>query len=193
MGASRRPEVRALRGPQGPRPLRPRSRRGRDLAARGPARARDGRVGGVRAHEGHGPRERGRDRLLDGVGRAEGRPRGRRLPRRDRALGADRAPRDDRPAHARRDDHRARAAREAAPVDPRREDESVGHHGAVRRDPRREDSGRARGRDVAPGAGRARAPGPHHPRHSGDRDRRAVRRPRATPTRTIRSPCTSAP
>ena len=111
----------------------------------------------------------------------------------DRAFGADGAPRDDRPPHARRDDHRARAAREAAPDDPRREDEPVGHHGPVRRDPRREDPGRPRGRDVAPGAGRARAPGPHHPRNRGDRDRRRASSRRATPTRTTRSRSTCAP
>ena len=54
-------------------------------AARGPARARDGRVGRIGPHEGHRARQRGRHRLLDGVGRAEVGPRGRGLPRRRRA------------------------------------------------------------------------------------------------------------
>ena len=88
--------------------------RRRGLAARRPARPRDGRDGRVGPDEGHGARERRRDRLLDRLGREEVGPRGGGLPRRRLVLGADGAARDDRPPHARRDDHRARAAREAS-------------------------------------------------------------------------------
>ena len=61
----------------------------------------------------------------------------RELRRRGDAQRADGAARVDRPARARADDHGARDARPRAPADPRREDEPVGHHGAVGRDPRR--------------------------------------------------------
>ena len=62
----------------------------------------------------------------------------------------------------------------------RREDQPVGHHGAVGGDPRRADSAGAAGRDVAAGAGRTRTAGAQHPRAGGDGDRREVRAGRAS-------------
>ena len=106
---------------------------------------------------------------------------------------ADGAARVDRPPRAGPDDHRARDARPRAAADPRREDQPVGHHRAVGRDPRRQHPEGARGRDVAPRAGRARAPGAHHPRHGGDGDLREVRPGGGRSTRTSRSRCTCAP
>ena len=79
-----------------------------------------------------------------------------------------------------------------AAADSGREDQSVGHHRAIGRDPRRADSAGTGGRDVAPGAGRARTPGAHHP---GPRPR--LRSPtnsrkRPTSTRTIPLRCICA-
>ena len=50
-----------------------------------------------------------------------------------------------------------------------------------------------RRRHVAAGAGRTRAPGPHHPGPGGNRDRREVRAGRPWSTRTIPWRCTCAP
>ena len=88
------------------------------------------RVTDVTAESGADPRHgaglRRRHRLLDGLGRQEVGARGGRLRGRGHALRADGPARGDRPPHAGRDDHRARAARQGAPEDPRREDESRG-------------------------------------------------------------------
>ena len=66
------------------------------------------------------------------------------------------------------------------------EDGELGDPGAVGGDPRRHHPGRARGRDVPPGPGRAGAAGAHHPRHGGDRDRPQVRRGGGRLPRTTR-------
>src|SRR6185312_14653541 len=79
---------------------------------------------------------------------------------------ADRAARIHRTPRSRPDDHRARNARQGTAARARRKDHPVGHHGAVGRNPRRPHPSGARGCHVPPGAGRARAPGADHPRHS---------------------------
>ena len=68
----------------------------------------------IRPHTRHRSRKRGRDRVLVGVGRSEGRARGAVVLQRDLPLLPDRAARGDRPSRSRRDDHRAREARPGA-------------------------------------------------------------------------------
>ena len=125
---------RGLRGP-GLVPRHPDRRHGQRV--RGPAHPRDERARRNGADARHGPRERGRDRLLGGLERREGDSRGGELRGGHRAQRADRAAGVDRPPRAGADDHRPRDARARAAADPRREDEPVGHHGPVGRDPRR--------------------------------------------------------
>ena len=76
------------------------------------------------------------------------------------------------------------------PAGARREDERLGHHRPVRRDPRHHHPEGARGRDEPAGPGRARAPGAHHPlARPRPRSPPSSRRPRAT-TATTRRRCT---
>ena len=56
------------------------------------------------------------------------------------------------------------------------QDRDLGHLGQLGRNPRRRDPGRAAGRDVAAGAGRARETGARHPRFGRGGDRRQIRR-----------------
>ena len=104
---------------------------------RGPARAGGQRHGRIGAHARYGAGERGRHRVLGGVERREIHPGSGRLHRRHHHERADGAAGIHRPARACADDHRARDAGPRVAAHPRREDQSVGHHGAVGGDPRR--------------------------------------------------------
>ena len=87
---------------------------------------------------------------------------------------------------AARDDHGARTLGKELQRILDEKTNPVGDHRAVGRDPAGAYSAGAGRRDVAEGAGRARAAGAHHPRHGGDRDRRRSSPTRARCIRTIR-------
>ena len=101
------------------------------------ARARDRRQRRIGADPRHRARECGRHCLLGGVGRGEVHPRSGGLRSGHHAERADRAARIHRTPRAGADDHRARNAGPRAAAHPGREDQSVGNHRAVGRDPRR--------------------------------------------------------
>ena len=87
---------------------------------------------------------------------------------------------------------RARADRGGAAAADRSALEPVGRHRVVGRDARRRHPGRAAGRDVARGAGRAREAGAHHPRPGRDGDRALVRGGGQVVPATTRPRCTCA-
>ena len=138
------------------------------------------------AHLGHRAGERGRRAVLDGLRPREGGARGPGLQARGELGGADRAPRHHRPHAADRAPPRPRADRGAAPEADRRAVQSLGRHGPIGRDARRDHPRVVAGRHVARGPGGAREGGADHPRPGRGRDRPPVRPGRRSRTSTTR-------
>ncbi len=114
VGEGRGPALRQVPRPAGAGVVLDHPDRRHDLPSRRPASARHRRDRRVGADPRHRAGQRRRHRLLAGVGRGEGDPRGAVVLRRHLPRVADGAARGDRPPRSGRDDHRARQARPAS-------------------------------------------------------------------------------